>query len=429
MSRLRGAMRSTALRDPSPRAVLAGAGRLRRPDGRRRGRLGVLRRPRRRHRHPHLRRGRPPARRWSSSADGRTSFLPVHAAAAAGQPARRDDRSPSTCSSRARRWCCSPTARSPGATGAGRRRSTRLADVVPRGPAGARRAGGRRLGRARRRDRRAASGGPQGWPDDVAVLVAHRRERRAGAASSWTWSPCPPPLPGVRRRLGAWLAELGMGEQDRVGVMVAVGEACANAAEHAYRGRRARADVGARPHVDVDGVLTVTVRDEGTWRPPDRDPGRPGPRAADHAAARRRRSPSTSGDGHDGDADASACGARPTSTSTPVAPPAAAPAVVVDRDGERPVVSGHRCGRRGRRRADAHPAAGGQPRRHRRGWSSTSTASRCSAAPPCGWCSAIARIARDEGWRLVVHAPDGRRDPAHPARSAVSADWSTSADG
>jgi anti-sigma regulatory factor (Ser/Thr protein kinase) len=27
-----------------------------------------------------------------------------------------------------------------------------------------------------------------------------------------------------------------MGEQERVGVMVAAGEACANAAEHAYRG-------------------------------------------------------------------------------------------------------------------------------------------------------------------------------------------------
>jgi anti-anti-sigma factor len=63
-----------------------------------------------------------------------------------------------------------------------------------------------------------------------------------------------------------------MGEQDRVGVMVAVGEACANAAEHAYRGT----DPGpmhVRAAVDVDGVLTVTVRDEGTWRPPDRDPG------------------------------------------------------------------------------------------------------------------------------------------------------------
>ena len=63
-----------------------------------------------------------------------------------------------------------------------------------------------------------------------------------------------------------------MGEQDRVGVMVAVGEACANAAEHAYRGS-APGPMHVRAAVDVDGVLTVSVRDEGTWRPPDRDPG------------------------------------------------------------------------------------------------------------------------------------------------------------
>jgi anti-anti-sigma factor len=82
----------------------------------------------------------------------------------------------------------------------------------------------------------------------------------------------PASLPAVRRRLSAWLTGLGMGEQDRVGVMVAVGEACANAAEHAYRGA-APGPMHVRASVDVDGVLTVTVRDEGTWRPPDRDPG------------------------------------------------------------------------------------------------------------------------------------------------------------
>jgi anti-anti-sigma factor len=63
-----------------------------------------------------------------------------------------------------------------------------------------------------------------------------------------------------------------MGEQDRVGVMVAVGEACANAAEHAYRGTEP-GPMAVAADVDVDGVLTVTVRDEGSWRPPDRDPG------------------------------------------------------------------------------------------------------------------------------------------------------------
>jgi anti-anti-sigma factor len=112
---------------------------------------------------------------------------------------------------------------------------------------------------------------PGGRPDDVAVLVAHRRA--AGREPLELDLPAvPASLPGVRRRLSAWLTGLGMGEQDRVGVMVAVGEACANAAEHAYRGT----DPGpmhVRAAVDVDGVLTVTVRDEGTWRPPDRDPG------------------------------------------------------------------------------------------------------------------------------------------------------------
>jgi anti-anti-sigma factor len=112
---------------------------------------------------------------------------------------------------------------------------------------------------------------PEGRPDDVAVLVAHRVET-AQEPFRLELTAQPAGLPGIRRRLGAWLADLGMGEQERVGVMVAVGEACANAAEHAYRGS-APGPMTVTAQVDVDGVLTVTVRDEGTWRPPDRDPG------------------------------------------------------------------------------------------------------------------------------------------------------------
>jgi anti-sigma regulatory factor (Ser/Thr protein kinase) len=112
---------------------------------------------------------------------------------------------------------------------------------------------------------------PEGWLDDVAVLVAHRREETQEPLHVELTAD-PAALPGIRRRLTSWLNALGMGEQDRVGVMVAVGEACANAAEHAYRGSEpGPMSVSAR--VDVDGVLTVTVRDEGTWRPPNRDPG------------------------------------------------------------------------------------------------------------------------------------------------------------
>src|SRR5688500_10570888 len=107
--------------------------------------------------------------------------------------------------------------------------------------------------------------------DDIAVLVAHRRAETT-EPFDLDLPAVPAALPAVRRHLGAWLAGLGMGEQDRVGVMVAVGEAPANAAEHAHRGGEpGRMQVTAA--VDVDGQLTVTVRDQGRWRPPDRDPG------------------------------------------------------------------------------------------------------------------------------------------------------------
>jgi anti-anti-sigma factor len=112
---------------------------------------------------------------------------------------------------------------------------------------------------------------PGGWRDDVAVLVAHRRENTLEPVVL-DLPAVPSSLPAVRRRLGGWLAGLGMGEQDRVGVMVAVGEACANSVEHAYRGQEP-GRMYLRAWVDVDGQLTVSVRDEGIWRPPDRDPG------------------------------------------------------------------------------------------------------------------------------------------------------------
>ncbi len=112
---------------------------------------------------------------------------------------------------------------------------------------------------------------PEGWLDDVAVLVAHRRASRVEPLRL-DLEAVPAALPGVRRRLGEWLAGLGMSEQDRVGVMVAVGEACANAAEHAYRGTDP-GPMSVVAEVDIDGLLTVTVADRGTWRPPDHDPG------------------------------------------------------------------------------------------------------------------------------------------------------------
>ncbi|HEY4626720.1 MAG TPA: SpoIIE family protein phosphatase [Blastococcus sp.] len=242
---------------------------------------------------------------------------------------------------------------------------------------------------------------PGGWPDDVAVLVAHRR---AAAVEPLRLDllAVPSALPGVRRRLGTWLAGLGMGEQDRVGVMVAVGEACANAAEHAYRGSEP-GSMSVTADVDVDGVLTVTVRDEGTWRPPSHDPGDRGRGllimrqlvdsvTLDESSGttvtlrfRLRRTPEDDTDhtvGHTG-AD-----------------------ITVDRAGECPVV----------RVGGGVDESGAEQLRIRLLEASHGGTARVEldlaavelfSSAAVRVVLAIARIGRSEGWRMVVHAPEG----------------------
>jgi anti-anti-sigma factor len=238
-------------------------------------------------------------------------------------------------------------------------------------------------------------------PDDIAVLVAHRRAETTEPLAL-DLPAVPAALPTVRRHLGAWLAGLGMGEQDRVGVMVAVGEAAANAAEHAYRGAEpGRMQVTAA--VDVDGQLTVTVRDRGRWRPPDRDPGDRGRgllimrQLVDGVvlqgeggttvtlSMRLRRSPEDDED-------------RPGGTSTAD--------VVVDRSAECPVV----------RATGAVDMLGAEQMRIRLLEASHGgtgrveldlTAVTLFSSAAVRVVLAMARIAGDEGWRLVVHAPEG----------------------
>jgi anti-anti-sigma factor len=238
-------------------------------------------------------------------------------------------------------------------------------------------------------------------PDDIAVLVAHRRAETTEPLAL-DLPAVPAALPSVRRHLGAWLAGLGMGEQDRVGVMVAVGEAAANAAEHAYRGvQPGRMQVTAA--VDVDGQLTVTVRDQGRWRPPDRDPGDRGRGLlimrqlvdgvvlqGEHGTTvtlsmRLRRSPEDDED-------------RPGGTS--------AADVAVDRSGERPVV----------RATGAVDMLGAEQMRIRLLEASHGgtgrveldlTAVTLFSSAAVRVVLAVARIAGDEGWRLAVHAPEG----------------------
>jgi anti-sigma regulatory factor (Ser/Thr protein kinase) len=241
---------------------------------------------------------------------------------------------------------------------------------------------------------------PEGWPDDVAVLVAHRR---AHAVEPFRLEllAVPAALPGVRRRLSGWLAGLGMGEQDRVGVMVAVGEACANAAEHAYRDAEP-GPMTVAADVDIDGVLTVTVRDLGTWRPPDRDPGDRGR----GLLIMRQLVDGVTLDEERGTAVTLSQRLRRAPEVDPEHPSTVAGATVtVDRDGACPVVrvsgvvdeisSEHM---RIRLLEASHGGTGRVELDLAEVGVFSSAAVRVVLA--------IGRIARDEGWRLVVHAAE-----------------------
>ncbi|TFV85640.1 SpoIIE family protein phosphatase [Blastococcus sp. CT_GayMR16] len=400
MSRLRGAMRSTALRDPSPRVVLAAlddfAAQMDDVEGASvfygvlDAGTGTL---------TYGAAGHPPP--LVVHADGRTSFLPGTPRPPLGSlPGVKTEISEHVLEQGATLVLFSNGAIAGGAAVPDEALS-RLADVsrsVLRAPGALEADASAGLASSVAEGVRR----PQGWPDDVAVLVAHRRET-ALEPLQLELTAVPSALPGVRRRLGGWLAALGMGEQDRVGVMVAVGEACANAAEHAYQGSEP-GPMWVTASVDVDGVLTVTVRDEGTWRPPDRDPGDRGRgllimrQLVDTVvfeeeergttvtlSVRLRRTP-------DVDPDHSANHASAT--------------VSVDRDGPRPVVSV----------AGAVDEISAEQMRIRLLEASHGGTGRVEldlgavtlfSSAAVRVVLAIARIGRDEGWRLVVHAPEG----------------------
>jgi serine phosphatase RsbU (regulator of sigma subunit)/anti-sigma regulatory factor (Ser/Thr protein kinase) len=79
----------------------------------------------------------------------------------------------------------------------------------------------------------------------------------------------PGALAELRRRLGAWLAQAGAGEQEAYDMVLASCEAAANAIGHAYGPADATFRVTARAE---EGEVTIEVRDFGAWRPEQRDP-------------------------------------------------------------------------------------------------------------------------------------------------------------
>ncbi len=97
--------------------------------------------------------------------------------------------------------------------------------------------------------------------DDAAVLVLERTT----PVSSYTFSAHSVVSPLARAIVERRLRALEVSEDRRFGVLVAVGEAIANAVEHAYRGGEPgliRLGIELQPP-----ALSITVEDYGRWRP------------------------------------------------------------------------------------------------------------------------------------------------------------------
>jgi PAS domain S-box-containing protein len=103
--------------------------------------------------------------------------------------------------------------------------------------------------------------------DDVAVL-ALRLEASAGPRLGLELAAEPGSLASLRRSLRRFLEDAGADGEEAFAITVAVGEAAANAVEHAYGPEDATFTVEADA---AQGGVRVSVRDGGRWRPPRED--------------------------------------------------------------------------------------------------------------------------------------------------------------
>ncbi|MGY1638234.1 SpoIIE family protein phosphatase [Geodermatophilus sp. SYSU D00742] len=107
-------------------------------------------------------------------------------------------------------------------------------------------------------------------PDDVAVIAA--RVLPAPLAARLPADPAR--LSAVRRAVAAWTAAAGVPEETAEDLQLALGEALANAVEHAYASAPDGTGECSYELVrEAGGGLRVEVRDNGVWRPPPADRG------------------------------------------------------------------------------------------------------------------------------------------------------------
>jgi anti-sigma regulatory factor (Ser/Thr protein kinase) len=120
-----------------------------------------------------------------------------------------------------------------------------------------------------------------GYDDDVAVLVYRHPPAPLTVQVS---ADDPSSLALMRSQLRQWLPAASIGSPEATDIMIAVGEAAANAVEHATVGRP-----GGAPPVSIslaaraDGTkIQLIIADTGSWQSPPADRGEPAPHTRGH---------------------------------------------------------------------------------------------------------------------------------------------------
>jgi anti-anti-sigma factor len=106
-------------------------------------------------------------------------------------------------------------------------------------------------------------------PDDVALIAARLLPEPLTARLPAD----PRRLSGIRRVVAAWTAAAGLPGDTAEDLQLALGEALANAVEHAYAASPDDGECRYRVAREADGSVRVEVRDTGLWRPPPADRG------------------------------------------------------------------------------------------------------------------------------------------------------------
>jgi anti-sigma regulatory factor (Ser/Thr protein kinase) len=105
-----------------------------------------------------------------------------------------------------------------------------------------------------------------GNEDDTVVMEIRVSPTTPAPVFSETFRAVPEELRRIRVAVRAWLRGNAVSAEQETDLVLAIGEACANAAEHAYAGSEPGTIEIRIAHAERDDELHVRVRDFGTWR-------------------------------------------------------------------------------------------------------------------------------------------------------------------